>query len=231
MTCSKLAIFCLLPLAFGLGCEDSNPPGNGGNDADADTDSDSDSDTDADSDFEATIVATIPFEGVQVTVDDVDADCVGTSCTFSVTEAGDYTVEAWDTYTFIPKEVNVDKAGQFSVEWTEVGCASDSSWDATGPCDEWTPGEYGMVIFEGERDCVDEIWGREAEIEFVVTDEAITIKGISSSYESTMSGNNFYWSHSSGGWAAGIITDDGGLHVYQLNMVNGGIDEFLFYCD
>ena len=205
MTRNLLAILVLLPLAFTVGCEDSSNGGNGG-EADADTDADSDSDTDAD--FSATIVATIPFEGVQVTVDGTNAECAGTSCA-----------------------LDVDKPGEFQVSWSEGGCTSDSQWAGDGPCDEWTPGEYGMVLFEGQRNCEDEIWGREAEIEFVVTDEAITIKGISSSYESTMSGNNFYWSHSSGGWAAGIITDDGGLHVYQLNMVNGGIDEFLFYCD
>jgi len=130
-----------LPLAFAVGCGDPND--NNGNET-VDTGDDT-----GVNDFEATIVATTPFEGVEVTVDGIDATCAGTSCTYLVDEAGTYDVEAWDTYTFVPKTVEVQTTGEFSVEWAEGGCASDPDWDATGPCDEWVPGEYGFPPLEG----------------------------------------------------------------------------------
>lgn len=235
MTRNLLAISFLLPLAFVVGCGDPNNSDicqDYPEHPSCDGTVEDDTGTGGNGDFVAVILATTPFEGVTVTVDGTDAECSGTTCTFEVDEAGGYRVEAWDTYTFIPKVVEVESAGEIQVSWNEGGCASNPDWEGTTECDEWVSGEYGMVLFEGARDCVDEIWGLEADdVEFVVDDEAITIVGISSSYDAIVSGNTFYGSHSSGNWYSGNITDDGAFHVYMTNAVNGTVDEFLFYCD
>lgn len=236
MTRIPLAILFALPLTI-VGCGDGSN-GNGGDPDCTGADcGDDDTGPGPDDGFEATIVATTPFEGVAVSVavrnsgDWELVECTGTTCTFEVPEADEYSVAAEDTYTFISKQVDIEDPGEFQVSWVTGGCASDPEWDAASECSEWVPGEYGMVTFDGERNCVDEIWGREAEIEFIVSDEAITITGISSSYESTMSGNTFYGSHSSGNWYSGDIAEDGTFNVYMTNAASGDVSEFLFNCD
>lgn len=219
MTRFMLAI-SLLPLAFVVGCGDPNSGDNGGN-----TEC-TDADCVDDTDFAATIIATTPFAGVQVTVDGTDADCVGTTCTFSVADPGEYEVEAWDTYTFIPKEVQVDNPGEFQVSWSTGGCASDPDWNADGPCDEWVPGEYGFPPLEGSY--TDEEWGSEWDVEVNIDNNIVLEMG---SVDPTMSAENFYWSNSDvGTWVTGTVIDEETFSMVMLNA-SGTINEFLFHRD
>lgn len=218
---SRILLASLLPLAVMVGCGDPN--GSGGNGSGGNTECNH-SDCDV-TDFEAMIVATTPFEGVQVTVDGTDADCVGTSCTFVVTETDEYEVEAWDTYTFVPKSVDIEDPGEFQVSWVTGGCASDPNWAATGSCDEWVPGEYAFPPLEGSY--TDENWGAEWDVEVNVSDVIALDMAWATA---TMSGEFYYYSDSDV-WITGRILDEQTFSMVMFNAASGNIAEYLFHRD
>lgn len=229
---TRLLLASLLPLAFLMGCGDgSENPGNGDPDCTANC---GDDDTDV-TPFAATIVATTPFEGVTVSVavrnsgDWEVIECDGTTCTFEVDEAGEFSVAAENTYTFVNKQVDVAEPGEFQVSWVAGGCASDPEWDPASACDEWVPGEYGFPMLEGSY--TDEIWGAQYDIEVEIVDSTMVVHGLARSESATFGdGDYFYTVNEDGKWQAGVVIDEGTFQLL-VSKSDGSVDEFLFHRD